>query len=72
MRPTFIVLTLIGLLIALAGTVFILQGEGIVGPQSSFMFSNPTWVYQGAAVAAMGLILLIVSLVLGKRKSTPA
>jgi len=40
----------------LAGFVFVLQGMGIVGPDSSFMFNNPTWIYQGVAVMAVGLL----------------
>ncbi len=71
MKPVFILLTLIGILLALAGAVFTLQGSGGVGPQSSLMFDSPTWIYQGVAVAAIGLLTLSAGLVLGrKRKAT--
>jgi hypothetical protein len=48
-----------GALLALAGLAFTLQGEGIVGPASSFMFQSATWVYQGVAVLILGLLLLV-------------
>jgi len=48
-----------GILLALAGFVFILQGLGIVGPTSSFMFQSTTWIYQGLAVFFLGLLLTV-------------
>ena len=48
-----------GVLIALAGVVFTLQGLGIVGPSSSFMFQNNTWIYDGLAFFFIGLILVV-------------
>ena len=46
-----------GILLALAGFVFTLQGLGIVGPKGSFMFQSTTWIYQGLAVFFLGLLL---------------
>ena len=46
-----------GVLLALAGFVFTLQGLGIVGPNSSFMFKSASWIYQGLAVFFLGLLL---------------
>ena len=69
MKPVFIMLTLVGILLALAGVVFTLQGFGDVGPQNSFMFNSPTWVYQGVTVAAIGLLMIAVGIVLGRKKS---
>jgi hypothetical protein len=46
-------------LFALAGFVFTLQGLGIVGPASSFMFQNTAWVYQGLAVFLLGGLLIL-------------
>jgi hypothetical protein len=48
-----------GILFALAGFVFTLQGLGIVGPTSSFMFQNAAWVYQGLAVFLLGGLLIL-------------
>jgi hypothetical protein len=46
-----------GVLLALAGLVFTLQGLGIVGPRSSFMFQSSAWIYDGLAVFFVGLLL---------------
>jgi hypothetical protein len=62
-------LILVGVLLLLAGIVFTLQGMGIVGPQSSFMYNNPTWIYQGVAAALVGAFIVIGGLVIGRRTS---
>jgi hypothetical protein len=48
-----------GVLLALAGLVFTLQGLGIVGPKSSFMFQSTAWIYDGLAVLLVGLLLTV-------------
>ena len=68
MRPVPTLLALVGVLLLLAGFVFVLQGMGIVGPDSSFMFNNPTWIYQGVAVMAVGLLALGGGLYLSRRQ----
>jgi hypothetical protein len=68
LRPVPLLLIIVGILILLAGVVFTLQGMGIVGPQGSFMFNNPTWVYQGIAAAIVGLLIAVGGLFLGRRR----
>jgi hypothetical protein len=48
-----------GILLALAGLVFTLQGLGIVGPKSSFMLQSTAWIYDGLAVLLVGLLLTV-------------
>jgi len=48
-----------GVLLALAGLVFTLQGLGIVGPKGSFMFQSTAWIYDGLAVFLVGLLLTV-------------
>lgn len=69
LRPVVTLLIVVGVLLTLAGVVFTLQGEGIVGPQSSFMFNNPTWVDQGVAAAFVGVLIIIGGFVLGRRRA---
>ena len=57
-----------GILFALAGFVFTLQGLGIVGPASSFMFKNYTWVYQGLATFFIGVLLSLAGIWKGRPK----
>jgi hypothetical protein len=49
-----------GILLALAGFTFTLQGLGMVGPPSSFMFQNAVWVEQGIAIFLLGVLLTVV------------
>jgi hypothetical protein len=48
-----------GVLLALAGFVFTLQGLGIVGPRSSFMFQSTAWIYDGLAILLVGVLLTV-------------
>jgi hypothetical protein len=49
-----------GILLALAGFTFTLQGLGMVGPPSSFMFQSAGWVEQGIAIFLLGVLLTVV------------
>lgn len=56
MRTLLLILGIIALVI---GLLWIGQGTGIVAwPQSSFMISQMQWAYYGAALAAVGAILI--------------
>jgi uncharacterized membrane protein len=49
----------LGFLAFAIGLLWIGQGTGYVGwPKSSFMISQIQWAYYGAALAAVGLILI--------------
>ncbi len=47
-------LIIVGILIFLSGILFHLQGQGIVGPESSFMYYNPEWITYGLQIAFIG------------------
>ncbi|MCS4540346.1 MAG: hypothetical protein HYU03_06635, partial [Thaumarchaeota archaeon] len=47
----------VGLLLALSGVVFTLQGFGVVGPPTSFMYQNSQWIYGGSATLVIGVII---------------
>ncbi|KAF6245084.1 hypothetical protein [Nitrosopumilus sp. b2] len=55
-----IILVIIGGIIAILGIIFHLQGQSIVGPQSSFMYSNPDWITYGMQTAIVGIVVAIV------------
>ena len=58
-RGTLVLIVLfLGALFFLAGLIFALQGDGIVAPNSSFMFRNPTWIYDGIFILIIGLVLV--------------
>jgi hypothetical protein len=57
-RPILIV---IGLVLAVFGLLFLLQGRGIIRwPSESFMIGDQAWVNYGAAITVFGLVLVLV------------
>ncbi len=44
-----------GMLVTLGGTVFTLQGFGVLGPSSSFMVNDADWIRNGLVIASAGL-----------------
>ncbi len=52
----------VGIVIMIMGVIFHLQGQSIVGPESSFMYSNPQWVTYGIQIAMFGGIILAVGI----------
>jgi hypothetical protein len=70
-RGTLVLIVLfLGALFFLAGLIFMLQGYGIVGPNSSFMFKNPTWIYQGILILVVGLALVGIGVASRPRQSS--
>jgi hypothetical protein len=59
------VLIAVGALIALMGTVFFLQGIGLLG--GSTMTGDPLWAILGPIIAVAGLVLVV----LGIRRRKP-
>lgn len=62
---------LAGSLAALLGGVFHLQGLGVIGPESSFMYSNREWVDYGVGIAAAGTAAAVAGALAqaGRRRS---
>lgn len=54
------VLLVIGIITSILGLIFHLQGQSIVGPESSFMYSNPDWVTFGIQIMIVGIIIVVV------------
>jgi len=53
-------ITAIGVVLLLMGLVFVGQGSGYFPyPADSFMISQTRWVYYGAAIAVLGLLVII-------------
>ncbi len=65
LRPILLVL---GVVCALTGALWIGQGLGYIHwPRSSFMLDQRPWADYGAAVAVVGLLLLLVARRLPRR-----
>ena len=61
---------LLGILFVIFGTVFALQGDGVIGGSS--MSNNPFWIYAGAATAVIGLAIAGLGAWLGSRRTPGA
>lgn len=48
----------IGIIIIVLGVIFHLQGQAIVGPESSFMYSNPEWITYGLQISIVGILII--------------
>lgn len=55
-----VILTGIGIMIM--GVIFHLQGKSMVGPESSFMYSNPQWITYGTQIVVLGGIILAIGI----------
>jgi len=56
----------LGIVIMILGIVFYLQGQSIVGPESSFMYSNPEWITNGQWIIIVGIIILSAGIAISK------
>ncbi|CUR52362.1 conserved protein of unknown function [Nitrosotalea devaniterrae] len=63
-----IVIISIGVLVFVFGIIFYLQGNSIVGPTSSFMYSNPKWIVNGQWIAVSGVLILVAGLGISLRR----
>lgn len=55
-------LTIIGVVLLLAGLVFMGQGSRYFPyPAESFMVGASQWVYYGGGIAIVGLVLLVIA-----------
>ncbi|MCH7648999.1 MAG: hypothetical protein IIA83_10380 [Thaumarchaeota archaeon] len=55
-------LIILGITIMIFGLIFHLQGQSVIGPESSFMYSNPDWVTYGIQIAILGIIIAAVGI----------
>ena len=56
-----------GFIVGIFGLIFHLQGQSIVGPESSFMYSNPDWITYGIQIIILGAIISGLGIVILKR-----
>ncbi len=52
-------LIMVGLILTILGIIFTLQSKSIVGPSSSFMYSNPGWTINGSIIIGIGILILV-------------
>ena len=55
-----IIVEIIGIALVIAGLIFTAQSKSLLGPQSSFMYNNPSWTINGSTFIIAGVIILIL------------
>ena len=53
-----LIVSISGVIFVILGTIFYLQGLSLVGPESSFMYSNPKWITYGFEIIIAGVIII--------------
>jgi len=60
---------ILGIIVIGAGVIFHLQGQAIVGPETSFMYANPQWITYGQQIAISGILIIGFGVILKISKS---
>ena len=55
-------LVIIGTIVLIFGLIFHLQGHSMIGPESSFMYSNPEWITYGIGISIVGIIIVMAGI----------
>jgi hypothetical protein len=53
------ILVIFGATVLGLGIIFHLQGQSVVGPESSFMYKNPEWITYGMQIVIVGTAIII-------------
>jgi len=59
-----------GIILVIFGIIFSFQGQGMLGPEASFMYKNQEWVDNGIIISMIGVILILIGYVVEKKKLT--
>ncbi len=61
-------IVIVGIILVIFGIIFSFQGQGIVGPETSFMYESQDWIDYGIWISMIGVILVLIGYVVEKRK----
>lgn len=59
--------TTLGIVMLIFGIIFHLQGQSVIGPETSFMYSNPEWITYGMQIAIIGIIIIGIGIIIIKK-----
>ena len=59
-----------GIILVVFGILFTFQGQGMVGPESSFMYESEEWIDNGIIISMIGVILILIGYFVEKKKLT--
>lgn len=59
-----------GVILVIFGIIFNFQGEGMLGPETSFMYESNEWIGYGIGISMIGVVLILIGYVVEKKKLT--
>jgi hypothetical protein len=59
-----------GIILVIFGIIFSFQGQGMAGPETSFMYENQEWINNGIFISMIGVILILIGYIVEKKKLT--
>ncbi len=68
MRSSPIVVT--GIILVIFGIIFNFQGQGMIGPETSFMYQSDDWIDYGIVISMIGVIMILIGYIVEKKKQT--
>jgi len=57
-----------GIIVMIFGIIFQFQGQGMIGPESSFMYQNQNWIDNGIYIGMVGVIIILIGYFVEKKK----
>ena len=57
-----------GIIVMIFGIVFQFQGHGVIGPESSFMYENPSLIDNGIYIGMIGVIIILIGYFVEKKR----
>ena len=59
---------ILGIIVMIFGIIFQFQGQGMIGPESSFMYQNQNWIDNGIYIGMVGVIIILIGYFVEKKK----
>ena len=57
-----------GIIVMIFGIIFHFQGQGMIGPESSFMYQNQNRIDNGIYIGMLGVIIILIGYFVEKKK----
>ena len=57
-----------GIIVMIFGIIFQFQGQGVIGPESSFMYQNQNWIDNGIYIGMLGVIIILIGYFVEKKR----
>ena len=57
-----------GIIVMIFGIIFQFQGQGMIGPESSFMYQNQNWIDNGIYIGMACVIIILIGYFVEKKK----